>query len=137
MKNRLSTTGIWSASLSELAHAAFSDGSHIIYVNGQFQDESHPVGRLMHDFFCTCAEDMLNPLLAEEVRYLKETEGGHEQMSRIFEELREEAAREAEYKKAVQIAGQFLEKGIAPDVVSECTGLSLDTVMELTGEKSA
>ena len=117
----------------ELAHAAFNDGSHIIYVNGQFRDESHPVGRLMHDFFCTRAEDMLNPLLAEEVRYLKETEGGHAQMSRIFEELQKEAA----YNEKIAIARQFLEKGVDPDIVSECTGLSLDKVMELAGEKSA
>ena len=87
----------------------------------------------MHDFFCTRAEDMLNPLLAAEVRYLKETEGGHEQMSRIFEELQKEAA----YNEKVSIARQFLEKGIDPEIVSECTGLSLDTIVELVGEKSA
>ena len=87
----------------------------------------------MHDFFCTRAEDMLNPLLAEEVRYLKETEGGHAQMSRIFEELQKEAA----YNEKIAIARQFLEKGVDPDIVSECTGLSLDKVMELAGEKSA
>ena len=115
--------------VSELEHAAFNDGSHIIYVNGQFQDETHPVGRLMHDFYCTRAEDMFNPLLAKEVRYLKETEGGHARMSRIFEEMQKEVA--------VQIARQLLEKGIAPDVISECTGLSLEAVMDLTREKSA
>ena len=119
--------------VSELAHAAFHDGSHIIYVNGQFQNSDHPVGRLMHDFFCTRAEDMLNPLLAEEVRYLKETEGGHEQMSRIFEEL----WKEAENEKAIQIARQFLAEGDSPEKVARCTGLSLDVVRELAGEKSA
>ena len=117
----------------ELEHAAFHDGSHIIYVNGQFQNEDHPVGRLMHDFFCTRAEDMLNPLLAEEVRYLKETEGGHEQMSRIFEELQKEAA----YNEKLSIARQFLAEGDAPEKVARCTGLNLDVVRELAGEKSA
>ena len=58
--------------IEELDNALFSDGSHIVYVNGQFRDETHPVGRLMHDFFCTRASDMLNPLLADEVKYLKE-----------------------------------------------------------------
>ena len=115
--------------VSELEHAAFNDGSHIIYVNGQFQDETHPVGRLMHDFFCTRAEDMLNPLLAGEVRYLKETERGHAQMSRVFEEMQQEVA--------IQIAKQFLAEGDAPEKVARCTGLSLDVVMELAGEKSA
>ena len=44
---------------------------HIVYVNGQFRDLNHPVGRLMHDMNCTNAADILNPLLAQEVRYLK------------------------------------------------------------------
>ena len=30
----------------------FGDGSHIIYVNGSYKDDSDPVGRLMHDFRC-------------------------------------------------------------------------------------
>ena len=74
-----------------------------------------------------------NPLLAEEVKYLKETEGGQGQMSRVLEEM----CAEAEHEKAVQIARQFLAKDISPEIVSECTGLSLDTVLELAGVKSA
>lgn len=35
----------------------FGDGSHILYVNGSWRDES-PVGRLMHDFSCTNPDDM-------------------------------------------------------------------------------
>ena len=54
-------------------------------------------------------------------------------MSRIFEELQKEAA----YNEKVSIARQLLAKGIDSDVVSECTGLRLDTVMELAGEKTA
>ena len=87
----------------------------------------------MHDFFCTKAEDMLNPLLAEEVKYLKETEGGQGQMSRVLEEM----CAEAEHEKAVQIARQFLAEGDSPEKVARCTGLSLDTVLELAGAKSA
>lgn len=30
----------------------------------------------MHDFFCVDADEILNPLLKEGVKYLKETEGG-------------------------------------------------------------
>lgn len=60
--------------VTELQHTAFGDGAHIIYVNGAFRDLEHPVGRLMHDMNCTDPNKMLNPLLAKEVRYLKETE---------------------------------------------------------------
>ena len=87
----------------------------------------------MHDFFCTSASDMLNPLLADEVKNLKETEGGQGQMSKVVEEMCAEAAHE----KAVQIARQCLAKDISPEIVSECTGLSLDMVLELAGAKSA
>ena len=35
----------------------FGDGSHILYVNGAFRDDS-PLGKLMHDFSCTDPNDM-------------------------------------------------------------------------------
>ena len=73
----------------------FGDGAHILYVNGEYRNLEHPVGSLMHDFNCKDAKDMVNPLLAEEVRYLKETEGGRSQMSRILEEMRNEVAEKA------------------------------------------
>ena len=46
----------------------------------------------MHDFHCQNAKDMVSPLLADEVRALKETEGGKRHMCRLLEEMREEAA---------------------------------------------
>ena len=46
----------------------FGDGAHILYVNGEYRNLEHPVGSLMHDFNCKDAKDMVNPLLAEEVR---------------------------------------------------------------------
>ena len=50
----------------------FGDGLHILYVNGEYQDVETPVGRLMHDFYCTKSEDMYSKVLADEVKYLKE-----------------------------------------------------------------
>ncbi|MCI8991520.1 MAG: hypothetical protein HFG80_02145 [Eubacterium sp.] len=40
------------------AGTLFEDGSHIIYVNGSYKDDTDPVGKLMHDFRCTSAVDM-------------------------------------------------------------------------------
>lgn len=37
---------------------SFDDGEHIIYVNGESKDSSTELGKLMHDFFCTSADDM-------------------------------------------------------------------------------
>lgn len=49
----------------------FGDGSHIIYVNGSYKDDNDPVGRLMHYFRCLSSADMLYPVLAKQVKYLR------------------------------------------------------------------
>lgn len=52
----------------------FDDGSHIIYVNGDYDGED-AIGKLMKDFKCKNAEDMYYLELAEGVKYFKEEEG--------------------------------------------------------------
>ena len=42
----------------------FEDGTHILYVNGEYRGDSD-LGKLMHDFNCTDAEDMYFDLMAE------------------------------------------------------------------------
>lgn len=64
----------------------FGDGSHIIYVNAQHKNDT-PLGKLMHDFSCTSAEDMNYPVLAERVRYFKEDVKGAATMCREVEKL--------------------------------------------------
>jgi hypothetical protein len=81
--------------ITELDNALFGDGSHILYVNGQFQDLEHPIGRLMHDFACTDPNQILHPVLAEEVRYYKETEEGKFHMCALMEKMRNETALKA------------------------------------------
>ena len=113
--------------ISEMDNALFGDGAHILYVNGEYRNLEHPVGSLMHDFNCKDAKDMVNPLLAEEVRYLKETEGGRSQMSRILEEMRNEVAE----KEKVSTALKMLAKGYEAEEIAEITGLSLEEVRKL------
>ena len=129
--------------ISEMDNALFGDGAHILYVNGEYRNLEHPVGSLMHDFNCKDAKDMVNPLLAEEVRYLKETEGGRSQMSRILEEMRNEAAEKAKaegraegkaegnHEKAVSTSLKMLAKGYEAEEIAEITGLSLEEVRKL------
>ena len=120
---------------TELNDELFGDGAHILYVNGEYRNMEHPVGSLMHDFNCKDAKDMVNPLLAEEVRYLKETEGGQKQMCRLLEEMREEAAAEARAEgKAegkVSDAIKMLVKGYSIEEIMEITDLPLEEVQEL------
>ena len=73
----------------------FNDQSHIIYVNSQRKDET-ALGKLMHDFTCTNAKDMYYEVLADRVHYFKEDEKGVAIMCKAMEDMRNEAAREAE-----------------------------------------
>ena len=123
--------------IREMNRSEFHDGAHIIYVNGAFRDPAHPVGRLMHDFHCTKADDMFSPLLAAELRNLKETEGGRRHMSGIMQELCDEAAEKAIYNDRIENAKQLLNEGVSPEIVSKCQKLPLSTVLELAGAKSA
>jgi hypothetical protein len=77
-----------------------NDGAFIIYVNGEYRGENE-IGYLMHDFNCTDAADMHYDLMAERMRYLKESPEGVREMCKAMEEMRNEAAREADTKRAV------------------------------------
>lgn len=61
--------------------------------------------------------------LSEKVSYFKNTEGGHNNMCRIFEEIQDE--------KALEIAKKLLKKGDSIEKVAECTGLPIETVKQI------
>ena len=67
----------------EETNELFDDGSHIVYVNGNYKGDD-TVGRLMHDFGCKEAKDMYYPELAKGVKHFKE-EGGRERMCEAVE----------------------------------------------------
>ena len=124
----------------------FGDGLHILYVNGEYQDVETPVGRLMHDFYCTKSEDMYSKVLADEVKYLKETEGGRGRMCRILEEMCEEVAEEVAKEtaervakeKAKETARMLLELNkLSHEEISESTGIPIEVVEELAAQKTA
>lgn len=72
----------------------FNDGEHILYVNGEYRDDSD-IGKLMHDFACWNPEDMNFDLLRDATRYYKENPEGVEIMCRAFEDTRNEAREQA------------------------------------------
>lgn len=72
----------------------FNDGEHILYVNGEYRGDSE-LGKLMHDFNCTEADDMNYKLLADKTRYLKENPEGVKIMCKLMEDMRNEAAKNA------------------------------------------
>ena len=68
------------------SNRAFGDGSHILYVNSQIQDDKK-LGRLMHDLHCKNADEMYSEVLAARVRQLKETPEGVEYMCKEMDRI--------------------------------------------------
>lgn len=117
----------------------FGDGAHILYVNGQYRGDSD-IGRLMHDFNCTKAEDMNFELMAERTRYLKENPKGVGAMCKVMEELRVESftegREEGRVEQAKATALKMSQKGMSIDEISELVRFSIKTVTEWLAPKA-
>ncbi len=108
----------------------FSDGSHILYVNGKYRGDDE-VGKLMHDFSCTNPDDMNYEALAKKARYFKQDEKGEATMCKIMEDMRNEA----ELNKAKRTAAHLIKLGkMTLEEIAEATELSLDVVKELENQ---
>ncbi len=70
------------------------DEKHIIFINGENKDETTPLGKLVHDFHCTSADEMYYKPLAKGMRHFKESEGGITQMCKLLEDMRNEYGKE-------------------------------------------
>ena len=114
----------------------FDDGSHIIFVNGQYRNNSNDIGKLMHDFRCTESKDMNYPVLAKKVNYFKNTKGGGNAMCKMMEDMRKEAAEEAANEKAIEITLKMLKNKYPIEEISECSGLSIPEIEKLKEENN-
>ena len=99
-----------SNTIAELDHQEYGDGIRIIYVNGEYRGKEHPVGDLMHDFFCADPDDMHDTVLKRDVRYMKESEEGRSHMCEIFDEIRREGELRAEIKAKSEAAIKVMKK---------------------------
>lgn len=123
----------------------FDDGSHILYVNGAYRDET-PIGKLMHDFSCTNPSDMYYGVLADRVRFFKESKEGIAIMCKAMEDMRNESLKEGmeegrkegikEATKAMAlrmlVAGKYTSEEIA-----DISGLPLEEVKKLETDRIA
>lgn len=113
----------------------FDDGSHILYVNGAYRDET-PLGKLMHDFACPEPEKMYYDELSQRVRFFKESKEGVTTMCKAMEDMREktarETARETEKKIKADTAKRMLLLGrYALEEIADISGLPLEEVLQL------
>ena len=111
----------------------FEDGSHILYVNGAYRDET-PIGKLMHDFSCTNPSEMYYGVLADRVRFFKESKEGIAVMCKAMEDMRNQTLKEG----MMEVAQRMLKAGkYALDEIAVISGLSLDEVKKLEAERTA
>lgn len=118
---------------------AFGDGSHIIYVNSKYQDNT-ALGRLMQDLYCTEPQKLHYHEFAERMEFLKYSKEGEEKMTDVIElyaenkarEAAKEAAREAalvaEKKTKEESARNFLKSGVSAEIIAGALGLPLEDV---------
>ena len=121
----------------------FEDGTHILYVNGEYRGDSD-IGRLMHDFNCTSAEEMNFDLMAERTRYLKENPKGVGSMCKAMEDLRVESYAEGKaegveigkMEQAKKTALKLSRKGNSVEEIADLLGYDVDTVSSWIAPKA-
>lgn len=112
----------------------FGDGSHILYVNGTYRDET-PIGKLMHDFFCTDPAQMYYGVLAERVKFFKESKEGLTTMCKVIEDMRKAEREEGRMEGLKEMALRMLQAGkYALDEIVAVSGLPLEEVRQLQAE---
>ena len=109
------------------------DGSYILFVNGSYNGDDD-IGKLMHDFKCKEPSELLTPVIAERITYLKTDEKGREFMCKMMEDMRNEV--ELELKRS--IARNLIEMGtLSIEDIAKATDLSVDEVKLIAENKSA
>lgn len=89
----------------------FGDGTHIIYVNGEYKsDDRSALDDLIHDFFCANPEDMRHRQLAERVSFLKDNKREVRKMCKIMEELQNEARNEGKKETFIKNIRSLMKK---------------------------
>jgi hypothetical protein len=85
----------------------FKDGSHIIYVNGNYKGDDE-IGHLMQDFHQTDPDNMHYKELSQGVRHFKEAEEGRDTMCEAVQEYAKEYASECLKTEKAELVENFM-----------------------------
>lgn len=129
--------------MSSCGVAASADGvGHsglVLYVNSEYRDDSD-IGKLMHDFNCTSADDMNFEILAEKTRDLRGNPKGVSEMCKVMEDLRDESYAEGHAEgreeQAQMTAKNLYEQGLTIEQIARAIGFSMDTVEKWLTQKA-
>lgn len=104
----------------------YGDRQHILYVNGDWKGDDE-LGKLVHDFHCADADDMHFPLMAERLRYLKETEVGRMELSGLAKTFYDDGREDVQQ----EIAERMLRAKMEPAWIASMLNMSLQKVQEI------
>lgn len=105
----------------------FNDGSHIIYVNASYRDDTD-LGKLMHDFSVSEPDDMIFKELADAANYFKKDKEGIRSMCKAMEEMITDFVTDEKKMAAVRM----LERGkLTREEIAEYLDLPLSVIREL------
>ena len=119
--------------ISELDHAIFADGSHIIYVNGEIRNGT-ALGELMQDFFCKDPREIHYKILSDRAGYFKKDKEGVDTMCKLVEDYGDKRAREV----SISVAIELWNDGVRDmEKIARMCKLPLDEVKKLFEGKTA
>lgn len=107
----------------------FNDGSHIIYVNSQIQNDTR-LGKLMRDFTCVDPDKISYKVLADRAGYYKNSKEGVQTMCKIVEEIVKEEKIDAALKLLAK-------KVLSNKEIADILNLDESVVDELAKKTSA
>ena len=111
----------------------FGDDEHIIYVNGAYVGDSE-IGKLMHDFRCSNADEMFCKPLAEKTKYYKENPKGVSDMCKLMEDRLDER----ENNRNIQIVVDMLtDGGYSYEQIVKISKLTLSDIKDIERQLKA
>ena len=117
----------------------FGDGTHIIFVNGEYRGDD-AIGNLMNDFFCTGADQMKNEVLASRMNFFKETAEGQRELSGIELVIdargrakgRAEGRAEGKTEGKTEVAAKLIQLGqMSLEMIAEVSGLPIEELRKI------
>ena len=101
----------------------YDDKSEIIYINALIQEDTE-LGKLMHDFHCSRADDMYSEVLANRVRELKETQEGVKFMCKEIDKIYPAGEIRGKYETAIKL----IELGVNEEMIAEAVGHNIEEI---------
>ena len=111
----------------------FDDGSHIIYINGEYKDTTSDLGKIIHDFHCIKSAEMLCGELKQLAEYLKDKKKGEDEMFELYNFLTDESQEKIK-KQLKEAESRGKNEGIAETVINNIK--SLMTNLHMTAENA-